>query len=265
MNENEVGKYWNENAEAWATLTRAGFDTYRNYLNTPAFFEILPDIADLKGIDIGCGEGHNTRLLAQSKATLTGIDISDKLIGKAKNTESEFPLGIEYITVSATALPFDDNEFDFATSFMCLMDVPDVGKALSEACRVLKPTGFFQFSIAHPCFNTPHRKNLRNANGKTYAIEVGNYFYNQNGEIDEWIFGDAPADLKKLFSKFKTPTFNRTLSQWFKAILDAGFIIEQVNEPFPNDEIIKEHPSLQDAQIVAYFLHIRCRKQNKGT
>lgn len=261
MTDDEVTKYWNENAEAWTTLTRAGFDTYRNYLNTPAFLAILPPIEGLKGIDIGCGEGYNTRLLAQQKATLTAIDVSDKLIKKAKNTESEFPLGIEYITASATALPFDDNEFDFATSFMCLMDVHNVEKALSEAYRVLKPNGFFQFSITHPCFNTPHRKNLRNANSKTYAIEVGNYFNYQNGAIGEWIFSDAPEELKKLFPKFKIPTFNRTLSQWFKAILHEGFIIEQVNEPFPNDEILKEHPSLQDAQIVAYFLHIRCSKR----
>ncbi|MGK2861815.1 MAG: class I SAM-dependent methyltransferase [Chitinophagaceae bacterium] len=260
MTDNEVGKFWNENTEAWTTLTRAGFDTYRNYLNTPAFFEILPDIADLKGIDIGCGEGYNTRLLAQRKATMSGIDISDKLIEKAKSTEYDFPLGIEYLCASATALPFESNIYDFATSFMCLMDVPNVEKALSEGYRILKPNGFFQFSIPHPCFNTPHRKNLRDENGRTYAIEVANYYFNQNGAIDEWIFSDAPEDLKNLFPKFKIPTFNRTLSQWFKAILDAGFIIEKVNEPYPGNEIIKEYPSLQNAQIVAYFLHVRCRK-----
>lgn len=263
MTDEVIKKYWNENAEAWTTLTRAGYDTYRNYFNTPAFLKILPVIEGLKGIDIGCGEGYNTRLLAQKKAMLTGIDISDKLIENAKLTEADSPLGIEYLTASATALPFESDSFDFATSFMCLMDTPNVEKAFSEAYRIVRPNGFLQFSIPHPCFNTPHRKNLRNTNGKTYAIEVGNYYYNQNGEIDEWIFSDAPADLKNQFPKFKIPTFNRTLSQWFKVILDAGFIIEQVNEPYPTDEIIEEHPSLQNAQLVAYFLHIRCRKLDK--
>ena len=143
---------------------------------------------------------------------------------------------------------------------MCLMDVPDLQKALDEAYRVLKPGGFLQFSITHPCFNTPHRKNLRGVDGKTYAIEVGDYFNTLNGKVDEWIFGDTPAELKTKLPKFRIPVFNRTLTQWFTAILDTGFIIEQVNEPCPGNETVDKQPSLQDSQLVAYFLHILCRK-----
>lgn len=98
---------------------------------------------------------------------------------------------------------------------------------------------FFSILCYTSFFNTPHRKNLRNANSKTYAIEVGNYFYFQNGAINECIFSDATADLKKIFPKLKIPTFNRTLSKWFMVILVTGFIIEHVNEPFPPDEIPK--------------------------
>ncbi len=261
MNDKEAGQYWNENAIAWTTIARAGFDIYRDFLNTPAFFSILPGINNLSGIDIGCGEGHNTRLLAQKAGRLTAIDIAENFIQKAKEAEKENSLNIEYFVASATELPFENDQFYFATSFMCLMDIPNQEKALQEAYRVLKPNGFLQFSITHPCFTTPHRKNLRNTGSrKTYAIEVGDYFKNLNGRIDEWIFGEAPADLKNKFPKFKTPIFNRTLTQWFTAILNAGFIIEQINEPYPDNNTVHKHPSLQDAQLVAYFLHIRCRK-----
>jgi len=58
---------------------------------------------------------------------------------------------------------------------------------LAEAYLVLKPEGFLQFSILHPCFNTPHRWNLRNEQGLTYAIEVGDYFRNLEREIDQWL------------------------------------------------------------------------------
>ena len=44
MDDEDVGRFWNENAEAWTALSRAGYDTYRDHLNTPAFFELLPDI-----------------------------------------------------------------------------------------------------------------------------------------------------------------------------------------------------------------------------
>jgi ubiquinone/menaquinone biosynthesis C-methylase UbiE len=261
MNDKAAGQYWNKNAEAWTTLARAGYDIYRDYLNTPAFFDILPDVKGLSGIDIGCGEGYNTRLLAQQEAQLKAIDISEKFIEKAKQAEKDIPLNIEYLVASAIELPFENACFDFATSFMCLMDIPNPQQALQEAYRVLKPNGFLQFSITHPCFNTPHRKNLRRWNGKTYAIEVGDYFKNLDGEIQEWIFGAAPASLKNQFPQFKIPIFNRTLTQWFNDILEAGFMIEQINEPYPDDEVVKRQPYLQDAHVVAYFLHIRCRKK----
>ncbi len=261
MNDAEAGQYWNENAEAWTELARAGFDIYRDYLNTPAFFDILPDVNNLTGIDIGCGEGYNTRLLAQKGARIKAIDISEIFIEKAKEVQKYLPLNIEYFVASAEALPFKNEYFDFATSFMCLMDVPNLDKALQEAYRVLKPNGFLQYSITHPCFTTPYRKNLRNIiNRKTYAIEIGDYFKNLDGRIDEWVFGQAPSELKNKFPKFKTPIFNRTLTQWFNTVLETGFIIEEINEPSANDETVNKQPALQDTQIVAYFLHIRCKK-----
>jgi ubiquinone/menaquinone biosynthesis C-methylase UbiE len=261
MNEEEAGHYWNENALAWTAIARAGFDVYRDYLHTPAFFDILPNVNNLSGIDIGCGEGHNTRLLAQKAAKMKAIDISENFIEKAKEDGTDNQRHIEYSVASATALPFESISFDFATSFMCLMDIPNPEKALQEAYRVLKPNGFFQFSITHPCFTTPHRKNLRGIiNRKTYAVEVGDYFKVLDGRIDEWIFGEAPDNLKTKYRKFKTPIFNRTLTQWFSAILNTGFIIEQINEPYADSETVNKQPALQDTQVVAYFLHVRCRK-----
>ncbi len=52
-------------------VARAGYDVFRDHLNTPAFFALLPDVAGLSGLDIGCGEGHNTRLLARRGARVT--------------------------------------------------------------------------------------------------------------------------------------------------------------------------------------------------
>jgi hypothetical protein len=54
MDHEEGGRYWNANAGAWTKLGRAGYDVYRDYLNTPAFFAMLPDVGGLAGLDIGC-------------------------------------------------------------------------------------------------------------------------------------------------------------------------------------------------------------------
>ena len=260
MDHEEVGRYWNESADSWTMLARRGYDIYRDHLNTPAFFAMLPDVTGLTAIDIGCGEGHNTRLLAKRGAQVAAVDISEVFLRHAKEFEQQQQLGIDYRLASAVDLPFPDSSFDFATAFMSLMDVPETDRVLAEAYRVIKPGGFLQFSITHPCFDTSHRKNLRDTNRKTYAIEVGDYFRDRNGEIDEWLFKGAPAEEKRGLRKFRIPRFTRTLSHWLNLIIDAGFVLERVEEPRPSDDTIAAHPGLQDAQVVAYFLHMRVRK-----
>jgi ubiquinone/menaquinone biosynthesis C-methylase UbiE len=260
MDHKEVGQYWNGNAETWTQLARAGYDVYRDYLNTPAFLAMLPDVRGLSGIDIGCGEGHNTRLIAKQGAALVGIDIADVFIRHAAEAEQKEPLGIEYRVASAVEIPFPAQHFDFATAVMSLMDVPETDRALAEAFRVIKPGGFLQFSITHPCFDTPHRRNLRNEKGLTYAIEVGDYFRNLNGDVTEWLFGAAPKELKQTLPKFKIPRFTRTVSEWLNILVGTGFVIERVEEPRPSDETVRKCPDVQDAQVVAYFLHVRARR-----
>lgn len=261
VNHEEAGRYWNESAESWTKLARRGFDVYRNYFNTPAFFAMLPDVSGLVGLDVGCGEGYNTRLLAERGARITAVDISEVFIGYAREAEKEEPLGVTYQIASAVDLPFDDDSFDFATGFMSFMDVPETDRVLAEAYRVIKPGAFLQFSITHPCFDTPHRRNLRGADGLTYAIEVGKYFEGHQGAVDEWLFKAAPAHEKLGLRKFRIPRFSLTISQWLNLIIATGFLIERVEEPRPSDEYVKEHRELQDAQVVSYFLHFRLRKE----
>lgn len=259
MTDQEVGKYWNDNAEAWTQLARAGFDLYRNHFNTPAFFDTLPNVHGKRGLDIGCGEGYNTRLLAACGAHMDAVDIAPVFVAHAQAAETQQPVGIRYQVASATELPFEAATFDFATAFMCLMDVSDLEKALAEAHRVLKPNGFLQFSIVHPCFNTHHRRNLRRPDGVTYAIEVGQYFDKIN-RFEEWIFGAAPMELRNQYRPFRIPIFHHTLSEWVNLLIATGFAIEGMYEPRPSDELVAQMPYLQDAQVVSYFLHIRVRK-----
>ena len=260
MDHTQVGRYWDQNAALWTRLARAGYDTYRDYLNTPTFFDILPDVNRLSGLDIGCGEGHNTRLLAKRGARVTSIDISRVFIRHAQESEDQEPLGINYHLASAVELPFPDSSFDFVTAFMSLMDIPETDRVIAEVYRVMKPGGFLQFSITHPCFDTPHRRNLRDENGLTYAYEVGDYFRNLQGDIAEWLFSAAPPRVRQGLPNFKVPRFTRTVSQWLNLLIETGFVLERIEEPCPDDETVRQCPNIRDAQVVAYFLHIRARK-----
>ena len=45
----DTRKLWDANARAWTRLSRAGFDVYRDLVNTPAFFAMLPPVSGLVG------------------------------------------------------------------------------------------------------------------------------------------------------------------------------------------------------------------------
>src|SRR5258708_36343254 len=147
MNAAEVAQHWEANADAWTRQSRAGYDIYRDALNTPAFLAMLPPVGGLAGLDIGCGEGTNTRQLARRGARMKAIDFAPTFIHFAKAEEARDPLGIAFQVADAAGLPFPDACFDFVTAFMSLMDIADQSRALTEAARVLRPSGFLQFSI----------------------------------------------------------------------------------------------------------------------
>jgi 2-polyprenyl-3-methyl-5-hydroxy-6-metoxy-1,4-benzoquinol methylase len=72
----EVARYWEANAETWTRHARAGYDIYRDRLNTPAFLDMLPPVRGLSGLDIGCGEGSSTRELVRRGARMHVIDVA---------------------------------------------------------------------------------------------------------------------------------------------------------------------------------------------
>lgn len=83
MDNSDTRRLWNANAPAWTELSRAGFDVYRDLVNTPAFFELLPSVAGLLCLDLGCGEGYNTRMLAEAGANVIGLDVAEVFIEAA--------------------------------------------------------------------------------------------------------------------------------------------------------------------------------------
>lgn len=260
MNRTEVARYWEANAETWTRHARAGYDIYRDGLNTPAFLDMLPPVQGLSGLDIGCGEGFNTRQLVRLGARMTAIDIAPTFIRHAQETEQTEPLGIEYSVADATDMPFASSSFDFATAFMSMMDMADHGAALRETARVLRPGAFLQFSILHPCFVPPHRKVLREPNGTTRAIEIGGYFDTTDGRIDTFRFESLPPEEREKTEPFRVPRFHRTLSGWVDLIVAAGLIIERFGEPRVTVEVAKAEPVLEDTLVAPIFLHIRTLK-----
>lgn len=259
FSEGEVARYWDQNADLWAEQVRKGWDYYREHFNNPAFFRFIGDPRGKTVLDAGCGEGHNTRLLARSGARVTGVDISQKMIELARQEEQRGPLGICYEVASFSDLSlFDDGSFDLVVSSMALMDGPDFGGATREILRVLRPGGELVFSISHPCFMTKGYGWLdEDENGYATKLTVADYFRRQP-YVERWRFkGPAPKDAKP----FAVPVFPRTLSEYVNTLIRTGFVLEEIAEPRPSKEACKRHPWLQKWRDHAtLFLYIRAVK-----
>jgi len=91
-------------------------------------------------LDLGCGNGWATRLLAKAApgATAVGIDLSPAMVARAEERHS-FTIRARYEVAALEALPFGDARFDRAFSMEALYYSRDLDRALSEALRVLKP------------------------------------------------------------------------------------------------------------------------------
>ena len=228
----DTRRIWEANAPAWIELSRAGYDVNRDLVNTPAFFELLPAVRGRFGLDLGCGEGHNTRLLVSEGAEVVALDTSATFLAAAAGESRN---GIGYVLADGAILPFGDASFDFVTGFMSLMDVADPEATLREVARVLKPRGFAQFSILHPMMSTRIRRWVHGEDGAREAVAVGDYF--SEGPVTEtWTFGTAPEELRSRHRPFTVTYARRTLTGWFNAFVDAGLAIEAIGEPCADEE-----------------------------
>jgi hypothetical protein len=78
--------------------------------------------------------------------------------------------------------------------------------------------------------------------------------------VQEWIFSSAPPAVRDGLRPFRVPRFTRTLSRWLNGLIEAGFVPERSDEPYPDDEAARLRPGLQDARVFAYFLRVRARR-----
>src|SRR5579859_5548598 len=98
-------------------------------------------------LEIGCGAGRNLRAFAHYRPDLTlqGVDISRVALEEAAAAGGP----IVYRLGDALHLPYPDASFDIVVLFDVLEHVPDVGRAVAEIARVLRPGGTFHGFV--PC------------------------------------------------------------------------------------------------------------------
>lgn len=106
--------------------------------------ELMNIPSDARVLDVGCGSGWASRLMAAKarNGRVVGIDISDEMVTLSADTSREFS-NVGFRVASAEALPFADGEFTHAFSMESLYYYADMPTALKEIRRVLAPSGMF--------------------------------------------------------------------------------------------------------------------------
>lgn len=102
----------------------------------------LLQVQGLHVLDLGCGPGHNARLLAESGADVLGLE-PDPVQAQRNGEAKAFP-GVQLAEGRAEALTQANASVDGVFLFRSLHHVPmdQMDKALAEAARVTRPGGF---------------------------------------------------------------------------------------------------------------------------
>jgi SAM-dependent methyltransferase len=108
--------------------------------------------------------------------------------------------------------------FDGVVCHMALMDIPDLAPTLRSVARILRPGGWFVFSILHPCYHTARSGEMALPEGTVRT--VGRYFVE-----GYWRSDTRPGPPGKVGE------YHRTLSTYVNALTDAGLTLERVSEP----------------------------------
>jgi SAM-dependent methyltransferase len=176
---------------------------------------LLGDVAGRRVLEIGCGSAPCARWLRRAGADVVAFDLSAGMLARAAELNRTTGIDVPLFQADVTVLPLRDAGVDVVCSaFGGLPFVADVGGALAEVARVLRPGGRFVASVNHPM---------------------------------RWPFPDSPdpEDLRVVSSYFDRRPYvetddagatvyvehHRTVGDWVRAVVGAGLALDDLLEP----------------------------------
>lgn len=223
---------WTESAQDWIDADQA----VRTGMLDRWMLDSLGDVGGKSAIDIGCGEGRFSRLLSKLGATVTGVDLTEPLIEKARSTSSHET----YLIGNAETLQgIESNTYDIAVSYIVLVDLLDFRSAINAAYRILRPGGRFVICNIHPMRSSVSGGWIRQGDKKLF-YPVDNY--TDEGPREFTWFGRTFVNM------------HHTLSSYIGAFLDAGFTLRALHEPVPSEEELAANPTFDDEYRIPNFI-----------
>ena len=221
---------------------------YNDLLEQPAMAKMLPELNGKSVLDLGCGYGHNCLdFVNRGAERVVGVDISEKMLSVAKEESSHSK--IEYFNISMTDISKLNKKFDFIYSSLAFHYVKDFDAFAEVMYSTLDNGGQLLFSQEHPIITATIDGNghfNKDENGNRVSYTFSNY--NEPGERRIHWYVDGVVK------------YHRTISNIINALAKAGFIIEEVCEPVPEDWAIEKLPTIVKEYIKPNFLIVKARK-----
>lgn len=210
---------------------------------TAALLRLIGDVSNLRLLDLACGHGRLAREMARRGGRVVGVDISAALLDIARARETAQPLHIAYVQADA-ALPeaLVGKSFDGVVCSFGLSDIDDLDGVIATVARVLRPGGFFAFSILHPCFPGWETKQ---ANPSWQPVRG---YYGEG-----WWRANSPAHGLRP----KVGANHRMLSSYLNTFARHQLAVEELAEPLPASDWLAEPPSIGPVPV---YLVARCQR-----
>lgn len=242
---------------AWYDELLKSEDTYQKEV-------ILPNIRRLitgceRVVDIGCGQGFFSCALASANVEVAGVDIAPELIARAHALAESQHARVRLAVAPAHHIPYPENSFTAALFILSLQNIREYREALTEAWRVLEPSGSLILVLNHPAFRIPSASSWGfDERTHTQYRRVDRYALPFEARID-MNPGSRHSD-----DKHFTISFHRSLQDYGKAITKAGFVIDGIEEW--HSHRVSEKGPRQIAENTArkefpLFLMIRAQKK----
>ena len=219
-----------------------------NLFELPTLIFLLPDLEGKRVLDLGCGSGERCiDYLKRGAIRVTGVDISEKMLSVAKNSNSD--PRIDYRKMPMEDIDSINDTFDVVISSLALHYVEDFSGVVKNVSRLLCEGGIFLFSQEHPlatCYSGNGDRWTRDENGKKLHVNIADYCV--EGRKDSTWFVEGVQRYHRMFS-----TIVNTLA-------DSGFRILRMEEPHPTEEILQKYPEYYDLYHKPDFLFVKARR-----
>ncbi|QRK13304.1 class I SAM-dependent methyltransferase [Archangium violaceum] len=211
----------------------------------PALRALLPDVKDLRVVDLGCGFGWFCRWARENGAAhVLGLDLSEKMLTRARAETSDDALTYRRTDLERLELP--EGPFDLAFSSLALHYVEDLERLLATVHRGLAPGGWFVFSIEHPIFMASRRPDWMTDPEGRRTWPVDNYQL-EGKRTTHWLADGVSK-------------YHRTLGTTLNTLLRQGFTLRHVEEWGPTDAQIAAHPELLEERDRPMFLLVSAQR-----